>query len=58
MTIDGRDEVAAHGDRDMPVWGNRYRKEAANEYSWFGSEEIVMGRILEIVYAIQSIQQE
>lgn len=26
--IDGRDQVAAHGPRDMPVWGERYRKPA------------------------------
>lgn len=25
-TIDGRAQVAAHGPRDMPVWGERYRK--------------------------------
>ena len=24
--IDGRAQVAAHGPRDMPVWGERYRK--------------------------------
>lgn len=24
--IDGRNQVAAHGARDMPVWGERYRK--------------------------------
>lgn len=23
--IDGRDEVKAHGKRDMPVWGNSFR---------------------------------
>jgi mono/diheme cytochrome c family protein len=57
--IDGREEVAAHGDREMPVWGNRYRlEEAAKEYGWVPIEEIVMGRILALVYAIQLIQQK
>jgi len=23
--VDGRDEVAAHGSREMPVWGERFR---------------------------------
>ncbi len=28
-TIDGRLDVAAHGPRDMPVWGTRYTHELA-----------------------------
>lgn len=32
-TIDGRRLVRAHGDRDMPVWGETFRSEAkANKY--------------------------
>ena len=27
-TIDGRRLVRAHGDRDMPVWGETFRSEA------------------------------
>jgi mono/diheme cytochrome c family protein len=27
-TIDGRRSVRAHGDRDMPVWGDNFRSEA------------------------------
>lgn len=27
-TIDGRRLVGAHGDRDMPVWGETFRSEA------------------------------
>ena len=57
LMIDGRADVEAHGDRAMPVWGNRYRKEAAKEYGPFGGEEVVHGRMLELVYYIQSIQQ-
>jgi Cytochrome C oxidase, cbb3-type, subunit III len=29
--IDGRRSVRAHGDRQMPVWGELFRKEAENE---------------------------
>lgn len=61
QVIDGRADVAAHGDRAMPVWGNRYlmaqpAPQAVGPYA--GSyEKVVRGRILELVYYIQSIQQ-
>lgn len=29
--IDGRAEVAAHGTRDMPIWGARYKQMASEE---------------------------
>jgi mono/diheme cytochrome c family protein len=58
LMIDGREDVAAHGDREMPVWGNRYRKDAEPTFGPFGGEEVVHGRILELVYYIHSIQQQ
>lgn len=58
--IDGRTELAVHGDRAMPVWGDRYLAQqpasagrATGEY-----EKVVRGRILELVYYIQSIQRD
>jgi mono/diheme cytochrome c family protein len=57
LMIDGREDVAAHGERDMPVWGARYRKDIEPTYGPFGGEEVIHGRILELVYYIQSIQQ-
>jgi mono/diheme cytochrome c family protein len=59
--IDGRTEVAAHGDRAMPVWGNRYllsqtSMPTAGPYAG-AYEKVVRGQILELVYYIQSIQQ-
>src|SRR3974390_1886857 len=30
--IDGRKEVAAHGTRDMPVWGNRFGPNVAQTF--------------------------
>ncbi len=61
QVIDGRADVALHGDRAMPVWGSRYLTEqpiAVQEGSYAGAyEKVVRGRILELVYYIQSIQQ-
>jgi mono/diheme cytochrome c family protein len=59
QVIDGRAEVAAHGDRAMPVWGDRYLAQQPRAVSAFGGdyEKVVRGRILELVYYIQSIQQ-
>jgi len=56
QVIDGRAVVAGHGDRAMPVWGDRYKKEAT-KYGAFGNETAVRGRVLELVYYIQAIQQ-
>lgn len=52
--IDGRAEVAAHGDRDMPVWGERF-----NDIPDEGEarERAVAERIAEIVAYLESIQQ-
>lgn len=57
--IDGRADVAVHGDRAMPVWGNRYLAEQPGGVTPYGGayEAVVRGRILELVYYIQSIQQ-
>ncbi len=61
-TIDGRYEVQAHGTRVMPIWGNRYRKEAEDMEGLENvpkvRERIVAGRILELVFYLQSIQVE
>jgi len=59
QVIDGRAVVASHGDRAMPVWGNRYLVDLPeNPGAYPGEyEKVVRGRILELVYYIQSIQQ-
>ena len=56
--IDGRQNIAAHGDRMMPVWGDRYSIDAGQKYGPYGSESVIRGRILELVYFIQGIQQK
>jgi len=57
--IDGRTVVSGHGDRAMPVWGSRYKMEQGDKYGGpMGSEKAIRGRILELVYYIQQIQEE
>lgn len=55
--IDGRTLVSGHGERTMPVWGNRYALEIGLDYGPQGAEKAIRGRILELVYYIQSIQE-
>ncbi len=56
--IDGRAVVSGHGDRAMPVWGSRYKKEDVERYGPYGGEAVVRARVLELVYYVQSIQQK
>ena len=55
--ISGREEeiIRGHGTREMPIWGERFRLEgnAGEEYK-LG----VRGRILSLVYYLQSIQEQ
>ena len=56
--IDGRVAVPGHGDREMPIWGARYAEEDYERYGTaFGAEDVVRGRILQLVYYIQSLQE-
>jgi mono/diheme cytochrome c family protein len=48
--IDGRD-VTSHGDRDMPVWGDVFRRAGG------GDTEAVSSRIAAILRYLQAIQQ-
>lgn len=54
-TIDGRDEVRAHGSA-MPIWGERFRASATSQRGET-SEMVARGRVLSLVYYIQSIQE-
>lgn len=51
--IDGREEIKGHGSRDMPIWGAEFRSQAAGSVV---AQSQVRGRILELVYYLQSIQ--
>ena len=54
-TIDGRDEVRAHGSK-MPIWGERFQASATSQRGET-TDMIARGRILSLVYYLQSIQQ-
>jgi mono/diheme cytochrome c family protein len=53
--IDGRDEVRAHGSREMPIWGDRFRAQAGGQDS--GSRAQAAGRLLGLVFYLQHIQE-
>jgi mono/diheme cytochrome c family protein len=57
--IDGRGSVAAHGPREMPIWGKRYSVGAAEYYvdMPYDPEYYIRGRVLaltEYIYRLQS----
>jgi len=54
-TIDGRDGVRAHGST-MPIWGERFQASATSQRGET-TEMVARGRILSLVYYLQSIQQ-
>ncbi|HEX9731967.1 MAG TPA: c-type cytochrome [Thermoanaerobaculia bacterium] len=51
-TIDGRNEVAAHGSREMPIWGFSFQDPGRDE----DQEAEVAERIRDLVAYLQSIQ--
>lgn len=55
-TIDGRAGDRGHGF-PMPVWGDRFTAEVGNAAGPYGAELLVRGRILSIVYYLESIQE-
>lgn len=50
--IDGREVTRTHGQSDMPVWGDAFRKSAVG-----GDDEAVKQRIRQLVRYIESIQE-
>ena len=51
--IDGRREVRAHGPREMPIWGDHYRRAAAPSLA---RERVVRAELLLLVEYLRSIQ--
>jgi mono/diheme cytochrome c family protein len=51
--INGREEAKGHGTSDMPFWGTEFRAEAGTNPA---AQTQVRGRILELVYYLESIQ--
>ena len=62
-TIDGREEVAAHGPREMPIWG-RWHAEGVEELTrGFGispkdRESYVRGLIIALIGYIYTLQEK
>ncbi len=54
-TIDGREEVLSHGTRAMPIWGGRFLMQEGGAPL---DEHTVLGRILALVYYVESLQQK
>lgn len=59
-TIDGQATVAAHGERDMPIWGQRYIERAGESYDYAfspkESAEYSRARMLALVEYIATLQ--
>lgn len=53
--IDGRRDVAAHGNRAMPVWGRRFGQGVPDEDI---AEALVRGQLRMLVAYLQSIQED
>jgi len=61
--IDGREAIKAHGDRDMPIWGGRYKTEntAAAAYYMdvpYDMEMYARARILALIDYLNRIQEK
>lgn len=59
--IDGREMVRAHGDRDMPAWGNRYSSDTAKAAEYYrdvpyDAEMYTRARILSLIDYLNRIQ--
>jgi hypothetical protein len=58
--LDGRAQIASHGSRDMPIWGDRYAITAAEHFagSPYDQEAFIRGRVLILVDYLSRIQQK
>lgn len=57
--IDGRDPIAGHVDREMPVWGVWFKEEAAAELGGAeGDEGSVTRRVNNLVDYVESLQSK
>ena len=57
-TIDGTAIVAAHGSRDMPVWGEIFERQGSNTYNRAATAREVRERIQRLVHYLESIQRK
>jgi mono/diheme cytochrome c family protein len=61
QVVDGRKEIALHGPRDMPVWGQVYFTEAQRElgpgYGAYDDDKVVRTKILALIDYISMLQE-
>ena len=59
QSINGRRDVTAHGNSEMPIWGDLFLEEAlpATVHPGVSAEDLVQGRILALTYYLQSLQE-
>lgn len=57
-TIDGSAAIAAHGTRDMPVWGDIFEQQATYSYNREATAREVHERIQRLVDYLKSIQRK
>lgn len=59
-TIDGSATVKAHGTKEMPIWGDRYRIQAAEYYADtplpYDERAFVRARILALIEYLSTLQ--
>ncbi len=55
--IDGRDQVAQHGPRYMPIWGDRFNTKSWADVNQEYAETLVRGKIFELLLYLESIQK-
>ena len=58
QSIDGRREIESHGWSQMPIWGKYFMIEAIDDpgINEKNARYVTQGRILSVVYYLQSIQ--
>lgn len=58
QTIDGTQAMKAHGMREMPIWGQRYRVEAAKHFvdTPYDESAFVRARILALAEYLSTLQ--
>lgn len=61
-TIDGSDTASAHGTRDMPIWGQRFRERASGrndpDFAILDTEGYARTRTLALIEYLASIQAQ
>ena len=60
QAVDGRRKIAAHGETEMPIWGDLLMDEALlrDDFNADDARYATLGRLLSVVYFLQSIQQK